>query len=97
MICVSKTGVVRLKGDDLERLRTRCYERDEKRCVDCNKWLRFERDYPDSMHMAHVKGRGAGGSDTLENVLTKCFDCHIQKEHNAGGKPCPRGEWRKAL
>ena len=32
-------------------------------------------------HVAHIKGYGAGGGDTLENVKWKCYSCHILKEH----------------
>ena len=31
-------------------------------------------------HVAHIKSRGSGGGDTLDNVKWKCWDCHT-KEH----------------
>jgi len=87
VIEVGNTGRVRLKGLELEQMRWNCYVRDEGRCVVCQRRLRFERGGFNSMHMAHVEGRGAGGSDTLENVQTKCFDCHIVLEHNPKSVP----------
>jgi hypothetical protein len=39
--------------------------------------------------LAHIKSRGAGGEDMLDNVLWSCASCHL-KSHNAGGNPCPR-------
>lgn len=50
----------------------------------------FDRFGWDVGEMAHIKSRGAGGSDTLDNVRTLCQPCH-RLEH-AGGKPCPRRE-----
>ena len=40
--------------------------------------------------MAHVQGKGAGGSDTLDNVRVLCREHHMDFEHNAQGKPIPR-------
>lgn len=40
----------------------------------------------ESGHMAHIKSRGAGGIDTLDNVVTKCAHCHLIKEHTLGQK-----------
>lgn len=64
------------------------YERDGFKCVDCKKPVRWESGYLDSMHLMHIKSRGAGGSWELSNLLTGCPECHM-KRHNCGGKPCP--------
>ena len=32
-------------------------------------------------HVSHIKSVGSGGEDILENVLYKCYNCHINKEH----------------
>lgn len=37
---------------------------------------------------SHIKSRGAGGDDVIENLLWSCRSCH-SKSHNANGKPCP--------
>ena len=79
-----KLGRIRLEGLALADLRRQCFTRDGWKCVDCSKPVSWA-----TGHMAHVQSRGAGGSDVLENVLTKCAGCHA-KEHNCGGKPLPR-------
>lgn len=35
-------------------------------------------------HVAHIKSRGAGGGDTMDNVSWQCFECHIIKGHVRG-------------
>lgn len=78
-----KTGRIRLKGDVLKALRRQCWLRDGKRCVVCLRCVNLE-----SFEMAHIVGRGAGGSDVLENVQTKCGfgGCHY-REHNPKALP----------
>lgn len=78
-----KLGRIRLKGAALERLRRECFARDGWRCVICGRGVGWV-----SGHMMHIKSRGAGGSDVIENVVTGCWECH-GKSHNAGGKPLP--------
>ncbi len=73
---VGKTGRLRLRGDALAALRRECFTRDGWRCVDCLRPVSWA-----SGHMAHIQSRGAGGSDVLENVRTKCMLCH-HLEHN---------------
>jgi hypothetical protein len=85
---------VRLKGKAMEALRRECFERDGYRCQHlinlrgnmaiCAKTVVWERGFWDSGHMAHIKSRGAGGGDTLDNVVTKCAFCHIVREHSKG-------------
>ena len=76
----SRKTVVRLKGKELLWLRFECYARDRLTCQDCGvkvHWMaRFAGD-PEAYDMAHIKSRGAGGSDTLDNVVTKCHRCHL--------------------
>jgi len=31
--------------------------------------------------VAHIKGYGAGGGDTMDNVKWKCCYCHLEAEH----------------
>ena len=82
-----KLGRVRLYGFELVKLRMDCLVRDRYHCVRCGKsvdWNTFE--------MAHIKSRGAGGSDILENVQTMCGGpngCHALS-HNCGVHPLPR-------
>lgn len=81
-----KLGIVRLYGPALTALRSECYDRDKGRCVDCGRYLIFESGYWNSMHMAHIGNKRMYG-DTIENVLTKCDDCHLVKEHNPKSVP----------
>jgi hypothetical protein len=90
---VGKLGTVRLVGRDMELLRYQAFirsggycemTREGKRCL----WpITFE-----SMELAHIKSRGAGGSDVLDNVLCSCklrsdFKPGCHKLQHAGGKP----------
>lgn len=85
-----KTAPVRLYGKDKQALRAACMERDQWTCQRCG--AKVSDHYPDwyalKAQMAHKKGLGANGSDTLENVECACLNCHMIGEH-AGGQPCP--------
>ena len=74
-----KNRVVRLIGKALHELRRLCWERDKGICQVCGYptyWTpRFAGD-PQAYDMAHIKSRGAGGSDTLDNVKTLCHNDH---------------------
>ena len=96
-----KLGIVRLYGDDLAALRRRVYERDKGQCqfvlqgvpnhcatVICGKQLPFDGDVFTRAHMAHIQGKGAGGSDTEANTRLLCYFHHIIVEHG-GGKVVP--------
>lgn len=81
------THTVRLHGPEKSALRDDCFRRSQgfcevrlPGCLSYAPWLSGE--------MAHIRSVGSGGSDTLENVLWSCMQCH-SKLHNAGGKPCP--------
>src|SRR6185437_14449498 len=82
--------IVRLTGEKLARLRLECWMRDLGRCKQCGRKLFFEKRYegdPLAYDMAHKKSRGAGGSDTLDNVEAQCHECHM-REHNEGRGDC---------
>lgn len=76
-------GRTRLTGHDLTTLRLACVTRDKGRCRECHCLVSDELPdwHPLKYHMAHIKSRGAGGEDTLENVRTLCGQCH-RREHN---------------
>lgn len=78
---IPKPKTIRLKGKSLAKLRIKAYVRDGGLCVDCGRWVPLDGDVFERAHMSHVKSRGSGGSDVLSNVKTKCYDCHIVKEH----------------
>jgi 5-methylcytosine-specific restriction endonuclease McrA len=100
MSAIPKTKPMRLTGKALEDLRRQCFERDGYRCqhirafpamkrgtvydAKCDKQVTW--DGYRTGHMAHIKSRGAGGGDTLDNVITKCAECHIGREHTKGEK-----------
>jgi hypothetical protein len=76
----------RLRGEGMKDLRLLCYERDGRKCVECNRPVVFVPWSPmqeDGYHMAHIRNRRMWG-DNLENVHTKCGYCHIVLEHRGG-------------
>ena len=78
-------GIIRsLTGDDLTALRRECMRRDDWHCVECGRPVsdRVPEWADNRAHMAHIVSRGAGGSDTLENVRTLCKRHHSVGEHN---------------
>jgi DNA-directed RNA polymerase subunit RPC12/RpoP len=52
-------------------LRTKVYERDLYRCVDCGTHLNLTCD--------HVIAESPGGETTLENLATRCKSCNSKK------------------
>ena len=83
---VPKQGVIRLKGKPYKRLKEQRYELSQGKCEVCGDLVTLNE--PDgsfhvfrNAHLAHVKSRGAGGSDVIENVIIKCPGCHLNKEH----------------
>ena len=103
---VGKCGIVRLYGEGLLALKHECQERDKYACLECGepvacfcspsggahrvcyRWFHGEDISVKRAEMAHIRTKRNNG-DTLDNVRTLCPDCH-RKEHNAGGKPCPK-------
>lgn len=90
-IRIGKLGIVRLHGKAKARLRLQCFERDQNTCVDCDRRVAWDEEESLDFslplgEMSHILSLGAGGSDTLDNVVTRCMSCH-RKSHNCGGKP----------
>jgi 5-methylcytosine-specific restriction endonuclease McrA len=87
------TGKVRLSGEALRNLRRACWERDQGLCHDCGNPTYYEARYDGDLlayDMSHVKSRGAGGSDALENVVCKHHACHLL-EHAKGRNEASNG------
>lgn len=85
---VGNLGIVRLSGKALEELRMVCWLRDNGRCQVCRELVYFAARVdgdPLAYDMAHIKSRGAGGSDELNNVRCLCHQCHM-KEHAKGAQ-----------
>lgn len=80
LVKVGKTGRVRLKGEALSFLRGHTYQNDLERCRHCGEYIfytaRFDGD-PLAYDMAHIKSRGAGGSDLPSNVKALCHRDHM--------------------
>ena len=86
-----KTKPIRLKGKAYQEFRGQVYDATEGFCEDCGVWAPLLDsdgvfDVFTCGHISHIKSRGAGGGDTLDNAKWKCFNCHIVKEHIKGGK-----------
>lgn len=90
-----KSRKTRAEREWIESVREYVWGRDSGLCRDCNKPVPLAGDIFTRAHMAHTVRRWKLGPDYKqvwrpEVLLTKCFACHIGKEHNAGGKPVPR-------
>lgn len=82
------SGTVRLSGLAMERLREERYRLDRGRCTwtGCGVWLPLYGSVFNRAHLAHIKSRGAGGGDTIENTRIRCYTHHIESEHTKGLK-----------
>jgi hypothetical protein len=80
------TGKIRLSGAALEKLREQVYRRDEGRCQwkGCGVLLPLYGSVFNRAHMAHIKSRGASGSDELANVRILCPEHHLGSQHSKG-------------
>lgn len=89
MTAFPKDQRVRLKGRHMEALRLSCYLRDGGKCCICGCDLSLTGEHPvwPPMHMAHIKSRGAGGSDVIGNVRSLCPRDHLITEHNPKSVP----------
>ena len=67
-----KTKPIRLKGKAYKDLQIAVLRRDNWQCDECGMYT----EAPPH----HVIFRSQGGSDTMENLITLCMECH-EKEH----------------
>jgi 5-methylcytosine-specific restriction endonuclease McrA len=66
--------------------RERCWARDRGVRRACGCLLFWEprfSGHPRAYDMAHIRSRGAGGSDVIDNVRALCHACHM-REHSNG-------------
>ena len=90
MTAFPKPGIVRMKTKkEREALRLACYLRDKATCTRCGRRVWLRGGHEDQMHMAHVRNKRMYG-DVLENVTTRCQDCHMVGMHNPKSVP-PKG------
>ena len=90
MRIVYKSGRIRLTGADIAELRRECWQRDGGCCQEClgrTFYVPFYPGHPQGYEMAHIKSRGAGGSDTLENVRCLCRRCHDLEHRGKIARP----------
>jgi len=86
MTMFPKNAAIRIKGKALAQLRLACWVRDRGIFLKCQRPTYFEPRYagdPEAYDMAHIKSRGAGGSDVISNVATMHHSCQL-REHNGG-------------
>jgi ferredoxin len=77
------TGCVRLTGKTaMDALRREVYWRGGGRCSHCGRAVHdgFSDEHPLKYDMAHIRSRGAGGSDLPGNCRVMCHACHM-REH----------------
>ena len=74
----------RLKGEAMTQLRRSVFLRDNYRCARCGRMVTWE-----TGELAHIEGRGRGGSDTEANTECSCNTCH-RAEHNPKAIPRKR-------
>ena len=75
------TGQVRVKAAAWDFLRNYCWNRDGKQCVHCKVPVTIEKGYWSSVHLAHRKSKGSGGSDLPSNCRSLCIRCHSAEHH----------------
>lgn len=65
---IKKTDRIRLTDKGYKKVCAMVDERDGGRCILCGR--------PWGLHHHHVKFRSALGSDTEDNLVLLCFECH---------------------
>lgn len=83
------TGLSLRERAAMQEVRRIVWERDGRRCVKCKTPLLLEDDAGRwwlVMQAAHIISKARGGQFTPENLLCKCANCHIGKEHMQGIK-----------
>ena len=80
---------IKLKGKAYTDFRKQVAERANFLCADCGRYFPLLVDGGFCQygcgHVAHIKSKGAGGDDVLENVKWKCFWCHEKERAWKGG------------
>jgi RNA-directed DNA polymerase len=68
----------RTELSDWRNIRDEALERDGYQCVDCGS--------RDNLDVHHIQAKRKGGTDTLDNLITLCEQCHVKR----GGYGRPR-------
>ena len=87
-----KYKAIRLKGKAYTEFREQVGKRAKWRCQTCRCFAPLTLDgffeVIQCGHVSHIKSKGSGGSDTMDNVIWECWMCH-GKHHGP--------KWSKAL
>jgi len=79
-----KPKTIRLKGKAYTEFREEVCFQAESLCESCGQYAPLLIDGRFDLYrcgnVSHIRSRGAGGSDTLDNVRWYCFDCHRKWE-----------------
>lgn len=75
------TGQVRLSGPAWDALRAFVWQREAGKCQDCPRKVILAKGEWQTMHAAHIKSKGSGGSDLPSNIRCLCLECHA-REHS---------------
>lgn len=78
-----KPTTTRLKGKDYTAFRKSVYNRASGLCETCQMpaplTVEGVFDIFTCGHVSHIKHRGSGGGDTLDNARLECFCCHNKR------------------
>ena len=66
---------IKLSVKGYQELREEACKRAMGHCESCFSWCPMSNG-----HLHHVRSRGAGGGDVIDNVMWLCYMCH-DKEH----------------
>lgn len=85
---------VRLNGKEMAALRYQVLDRAEKRCENSFNGKRCANVVSwNTYHLHHLQHRSLGGSDTKENCLCLCMDCHLG-HHEGLWQIEPHADWK---
>lgn len=66
-------------SDNWPEISEQCKKRDGYRCRDCG----CKSEPGNRLNACHIISKSQGGSDTIENLITKCEKCHsTEKGHS---------------
>jgi hypothetical protein len=89
----SRRPKIRLDGQGMKQLREYVFNRSGAQCENSVEGERCQsRIYWGSFHLSHIVARGRGGSDTPENTLACCWECHDNDTQNRV-KLQPHRDW----
>ena len=69
-------------GEDWPELRMACLRRDGFRCKECS--IHYPPPNQHLLHADHIVSLDKGGRNIVENLKTKCVDCHDKKTNRPG-------------